>query len=333
MAIKNYWRVLARPGNQEGDWNFYSNGWFSHTDGDITTVYKENGYEFISGKISNVIAMSNGYTAIRDEIGEKEEWTVYDKDCVPILTLGCNVNVLRHGMLTYITAQGETRAVTVDKPKDSVSLGYQVTVVRDAPDGVFAYAEKIRNHTYWYLCRLLNGMIVKRQRLSGVRDLFFFDNGSYAAFGKEGMVRVYNSRGQKIFACNQQKTTFCKVGGNYFVAHNGMRYQGVYSAEDGKLVYREDEVEYYFSSGAKYIPNQGLTFDGGKGFITKIHEVVPFTDTLAAFMYKNRWYVINTAMPIENLRRHILEELRALPEGIDFYGSYLANLLTRLYYV
>ncbi len=333
MDLRNYWRVLARPGSENGNWEFYPNGWFSQNQDHKTTVYKENGCQFISGKISRIEVLPDGVVAIREDLNGEDEWTVYSKECVPILTLGSNVEVLNHGLLTYKTPQGETRAVTVGRPKESVSLGYQVTAVRDAPNGVFAFAQQIRGHTYWRLCRIINGILVKNDLLSGVRDVFFFDNGSYAAFGKGDVVRVYNSNGQKIFACNRQNTTFVKVGGNYFVAYNGMRYKGVYSAEDGKLVSTNDNIEYYFANGAYYVPDDGLSFDGGKGYLTKIYAADMFADSLAAFMYKDRRYVIDTAMTIEELRRLVLDELRILPEYETRYGAYLADLLTRLYYV
>lgn len=331
MDLRNYWRVLANPDADSGDWNFYSNGWLSLKNGCKTTVYKANGCEFISGKISNIVTLANGFIAICEEISKKEEWTVYSEACVPVMILNREIKVLHNGLLVFTTPDGGTSVVSVDNPKESVFLGYQVRKVCDAPFGVFAYAKYVRGNIYWYMGRIVNGKLVKKELLSGVHNLFFFENGSYATYGKGDMVWVYNRSGQKIFACNTKKTKFDKVGNNYFVAYNGMRYQGIYSAEDGKLVWSDNEVQHYFANGAFYIPNEGLSFDNDKGFVRQIYDVVAFGGSLVAFMYRNQRYVIDTAMPVEKLRQIILSELCNLTEAESYYGAYLTSLLSQCY--
>ncbi len=337
MDLEKYWRVLATEPEAFvflSHWDFYDNGWFSLYDGDYAMLYDECGNLFQSASFKSILTLTDGSVALCKEHRDGCQWSVYTKQKEKTASLDSDdIRIFSNGLALKETAQDETFIFHYKNAEQKVSLGFKVWNVVNGPDNLFAYEQGLKhNLSLWYICKFEDGKVIRLFEPFHAEKLFFFDNGSYAVHYK-GIVRVYNRFNQQIFACNEKKTTFVKVGDTYFLAYNGMRYKGVYSAENGKLVLAVSTVDYLFANGTVYDQKNRLSLSLGNGerfHFFDIYDFQPFGKSGAFFMYQDYPFVIDTDLPLQELRQKAVSELQRASEHDLAYARYLTQLILLL---
>lgn len=329
MNLENYWRVLASPAKAGDEWRFYHNGWFSSIyQGDLT-LYDPNGKLFTDCDYEQVVALDDGGIAVCEDRGNI--WKAYNQHHEKVAVWNIpDTYILANGLVYQETPEDETFIFPYGKEEQKASLGYGAFHIVGGPGNLFAYKQRSKHNIFvWRICKFENGKIEVLRMPFGADNILFFENGSYAVFSKD-MVRINTLSNRQIFACNIKRARVAKIGSTYFWAYNGMRYKGVYSTEDGKLVRLGPDVRHYFDNGA-VATNNSLSFDAGSDqVITKIYNLQPFGKSGAFFMYRAQAYVIDTDLSFGELRLKALSELQwALDHNLD-YVNYLAQLIQLL---
>lgn len=330
MNLEKYWRVLANPAEIGNEWRFYRNGWFSSNFQGNLTLYDQDGKLFTDCDFEQIVALEDGCIAICEDCGNR--WKVYNQQHEKVAIWNIpDTYILPNGLVYQETPEDETFIFPYGKEEQKVSLGYDIIDIVGRPENLFAYKQRSKHNIFiWRICKFENGKIELLRMPFNAENIFFFDNDSYAVFSKDNMMRVYNCSGHKIFACNVQKTRFVKVGSSYFWAYNGMRYRGIYSAEDGKLVRTCHDISHYFDNGAVATDNSLSFDDNSNQIITKIYNLQPFGKFGAFFMYRTQAYVIDTELTFDELRQRALSELQWAAKHDLNYARYLAQLMQLL---
>lgn len=327
MTLEKYWEILAGRSACSSKITFFDNGFLAVKTLQESILYDKNGWVFDIGE--KTLCCDNGTIATLP-FEKTKDWFITNLKKEPVEQLSRICKVYQNGYYSY-TLVGETFYSNYIRQR--FSLGYGVINIITGPNGAFAYQQKVRRYTYWYMCQIKRGKLLKSDALVGVNNISFFANGSYVVYYNNGNIHVFNNRGEKIFACNSKQTSFCKVGRNAFCATNGKKYKGIYSAEDGKLVLENDAIYSYWDNGAFYLFEENLLYlPKSKCYLRlkDIHDYNSIGKSLFYFHHENRLFVIDTNLSVEELRKKVINALHKHSDN-DTYSAYLANLLTLLY--
>lgn len=345
MDLETYRRILANAKATRMDWRVFDNGYLLLSKGNSATLYNDKAEVFVCGNIKNVVPLPDGFTAVLKTEKKVLKWTIYRPNGEVFAQFGKEVTFLPNGLAYYETKRLETILFFPLTEAEDINLGCGIVDVCGAGN-VVLYGQLVRRSTFYHLCRIENGKIIDKRSFNNICRPFFFENGNFAAFDSSnnwfngsGMFRVYNRFGQQIFAANVDYALFkAKVGRNHFFVNNGKRYKGVYSAETGKLVLAENDVNTFLDNGA-YVSGKGLILSDGNGKIdAPIYRVKQLGKSGVIFMYKGYIFVIDTDRHLSELYNDVqyaLERsLKKCPSDADYsadYPDYLLELSTILH--
>lgn len=331
MTLENYWKILAMQKACSAEFMFFDSGFLAvkalhHP----SVLYDNHGKVFKKGDFEKILYCDNGVIAALP-FSKTEQWIIVNRKNELVDRVPRCRELYRNGYHSY-TINGET-FYCLNYMWQRISLGYGVGKIVVGPNGAFAYQQKVRRYTYWYMCQIKQEKLIKSEALSGVSNIVFFANGSYVVYYQNKNIHVFNCRGEKIFACNSRQTSFRLVGRNTFCATNGKRYKGVYSAKDGKLVLENDAIYSYWENGAFYIPEECLLYLPKQQQYLRLPNIYAHFavgESLLCFHFEDYLFVIDTNMSVKELRQKAINSLHKSSKD-ETYCAYLTKLLGLLH--